>query len=50
MGCCITYVRKSHAVYQQLTPVERTETGRQRIAEPNDAEQLGAPSITVGNY
>jgi hypothetical protein len=32
--------RESQAVYQQLAAVERTETGRQRITEPNDTEQL----------
>ena len=37
--------RKSHAVHQQLAPIERTETGRQRIAEPDHAEQLVVDGI-----
>jgi hypothetical protein len=37
--------RKSQAVHQQLAAIERTETRRQRIAEPDHAEQLVVDGI-----
>jgi hypothetical protein len=39
--------RKAELVHQQLAPIERTETGRERIAEPNIAEgSLSTGSVT----